>query len=221
MKYEVNNIGFKTKADMKAHVRNIIDTNGVGHIKDVESFNFLLEFFKYHPGYIEKRGCGIESVEIRKNLEWGHNEFWIVRVDGTSTDISLNMCLRMKHPTLEQYVRSCCREAVFIDIKNFKIKHFYDKETSICPITNKTYSIKESHVHHNEPWSFDRIFKMWWEKKKDCITLDDIGGCGDGDVVKKFVKTELSDNFRRFHNSKSDLQVLSVEGHRKIKSKHS
>ena len=66
----------------------------------VGSLLYLLikEIFVNHNEWEIKKGVGIDHLEVRISSTFRKNkEFWIVRTDGTETDISYTKCLSSKH----------------------------------------------------------------------------------------------------------------------------
>lgn len=87
-KVTVNNIEFNSKTKVQEYAKTILNKYTSNEILSQEDSEFMIAYFEqFHYEWKRKNGAGIENVFIKKS-EWENNEFWILRKDGTTTDIS-------------------------------------------------------------------------------------------------------------------------------------
>ena len=84
-----------TIADKQKVCRFIINNTPVNGIVEEKHSKWLIkEIFVNHNEWEIKKGVGIDHLEVRISTTFRKNkEFWIVRTDGTETDISFTKCL--------------------------------------------------------------------------------------------------------------------------------
>lgn len=77
-----------TRRELTNKCREIRDNNKWKTLNE-EDFNFLMtEIFPYHDKWEEKKGCGVKSIIVRITEPYKNFGFYLVRKDGTMTDIS-------------------------------------------------------------------------------------------------------------------------------------
>jgi len=164
---------------------------------------FLRELIALHIDADEKVGCGIERFEVRRNA--GNTlGFWIVRVDGTSTDFSFLRCLGAVTHSVR--VRIAMRHSIHGDVVNFRERAFADSKTMTCPISNELVTRESCHVDHSEP----KFLQL-----ADAFAAS-IGGyeiieadAFDGTFGAVFASSEVRSKWRAYHNAHAALRIVS------------
>ena len=165
----------------------------------------LYEIFKSHPHWEEKEGCGIHHFEVRRGL-YGEKCFYIVRVDGTSTDISYRKALH-SYPTKRADIVKACRTVISPVIENLRNQI---KLPFTCPITGEVITDKSDvHIDHYD-LTFKELFDLWIKDKDIDEVYKSIGECRkDGCVEVYFNDPMLAMDFYEFHNPHTHLRAVS------------
>ena len=83
---------FATQADLKVHIRGIIDGAELNTPLEESAAAFLIDVLRRHHNWVDKEGAGIISIVIRLNPPPGFGParrgLWLIRGDGSETDIS-------------------------------------------------------------------------------------------------------------------------------------
>jgi hypothetical protein len=210
--YIVNGKLFKTKDELRKYIHNIRDSYLDGQELNDEHFEFMLDLLQRHEEPHIKIGCGVSCMCIKTNEVFKRNrEFWLVRLDGTETDFSVEVCLR--HRTKIQKFKSACRTAVAPFIRQFKLDFFADRSEEICPLTGEIMSLRHnSHVDHVFPNTFDRIFQEFIKRYQVDVADIELLTSEDGRVRNEIVDKELEQKFVDFHNELAKLRIVSKKG---------
>ena len=201
----LNNVNYETKTEVHKLIKNILHKYQIDDVVNAEDKTILSDLLGYHQNFPQKRGCGIADFLIYIN-SYNRRGFKLIRLDGSSTDFSYMKCIT--HQSLASKVKECCREAVSLDIRNFKTNQFSDKKEMICPYSKEVVTQGNCHVHHQFP-SFLEIFDEWYNSKT--ITESDISKSVDNSEARKFVNEDLKKDFREFHYRIANLQIVSIK----------
>lgn len=210
----VNGESFATKKDLQERIRGILWSYRNGDTVNMFDAPFLTSLFQQHPDADQKIGAGIACIEVRRNPVYMNTQgFWIVRADGTETDISYLECLT---PTshAKRFERAC-RAAVEPDTIRFKELFFADATTTVkqCPFTGDQLSFVGSHVDHIAPLTFKRLvsdFIAWANLNIDNVQIDGRGV--DGAIQDTFADDNLRSQWIDYHNEHAKLRVISRMG---------
>lgn len=147
MKYNIGDIGFKTKKDCETYTRNIVNSNGCGRIhKDHKDYSFFENLIKNHPHYDEKIGEGIDYFYIVINpMNKTGLHLMIQRVDGTNVDISWVYCCQFKEHSVDDILTRAMRASIKDYVIAFKQSQILI--CNICKSDDKPYH--EYHTDHN------------------------------------------------------------------------
>ncbi len=210
--YIVNGKLFKTKDELRKYIRNIKDSYLNGQRLNDEHFEFMFDLLQRHEEPQIKIGCGIAYMYVKTNEVYKRNqEFWLVRLDGTHTDFSFEVCI--KHSTQLQKFKNACRTAVSPYIMQFKLDFFANKSEAICPLTGEVMSLKNnSHVDHTLPNTFDKIVQEFIRQYKINVANVELFTAEDGRVRNEVVDKELEQQFVKFHNEVAKLRIVSRRG---------
>jgi len=189
---KINNKEFKNKTQTLSYFKKVLNSYSVGQFLSDEHQLEILDLLKFHENYEHKLGCGISKIQISTNF-WSAKAFLIHRIDGSTTDFSYLKCLNP--PTFERNIYTCCRNAIFEDIK---------------PLIERG-----KHLHHEEI-SFKKLVDDWM-KTGIKITEEDMSkSSDDNNIVKHFVNNELTDSFRKYHKENAKMVLLTIDEHRAI-----
>lgn len=210
----VNGEEFSSKKALQERVRSILHSYRSGNVVNMFDAPFLLSLFSRHPAADQKIGCGVAQIEVRKNLVYTHTQcFWIVRVDGTETDISYRECLS---PTSHaQRFANACRAAVEPSTMAFKQRHFdsLSGQPYYCPLTGELLRFVGSHVDHIPPQTFSAILATFitrFDINVDAVVIDGRGI--DGSIQDTLRDSVLEQQWIDYHDSVANLRVVSRAG---------
>lgn len=218
--YTVNGLSFKTKQELREHIRSIRDCYGDGVIIADEHFDFMLDLLNRHESADIKIGCGVAYMYVKTNEVFKRNrEFWLVRTDGSETDFSYEICL--KHETKLQKFKSACRTAVAPYVMEFKIRFFTAADgVAICPITSERMTLRDNaHVDHEPPNTFDKIVSDFIQIRGLDVEEIDLITAEDGRVRNEIASKVIEADFIRFHNEQANLRVVSKRANLSIVKK--
>ena len=192
-----------TKKEMTNRCREIL--NDTSKIVDKPSTDFLINnIFPNHLRWKNKVGVGIDHIEVRPDI-YGGKCFYLVRVDGSFTDISYVKSITPEKPI--DYVKRACRTAVEGKIM--------EKRESItlpytCPITGEIiWDMSNIHIDHYD-LTFDELFNDWI-KDKDINELykKTLDSSKDNSTITYFNDKEIIKDFVEFHNKHTHLRAVS------------
>ena len=145
----INDIKFNTQKNAIDYTRKVLsDLECIREIRtSAEGWDYLNALIKRHPQYESKKGVGIHSIIIKRNL-CNHIAMDLKRNDGTTVDISWRHCVTGQSATPKQNLISAMRFAVKEQIDDFKrsVQQF-PRDCEICfkPILMP----KDMHIHHD------------------------------------------------------------------------
>lgn len=206
MKYTIDGKQFATKAKLKGTIREILHSYQIGQELSPDDFSFMRSVLDMHPDSDIKIGCGVARMYVRQNAVYRRNrEFWLQRLDDTETDFSFNECLKPTTP-LKKF-KIACRNAIREDVIAFRNQNL--SQDSACPFTGQALTVQNVHVDHVPPITFDAIvdeFIQLYSIEPEEVNLT---GVKDGEIGDNFSDSNLSELFRRFHNEKAQLRLVS------------
>jgi len=131
---------FKTKKELEEYVRHKLASIRTNSRKFYEvknnDFKFLLELFKRHPSYNEKRGSGIAKILVGPNPS-GASHIVLKRTDGTEIDISWKICISGRERSLNSVQKEILRNSI-----KDQIIEFGEKTPQICNICDSYFCAK-------------------------------------------------------------------------------
>ena len=189
-----------SKFELTTLCREIIKIHPTGHILQGRNKLLITALLEHHPRYLEKRGCGIKDIIIKKAI-YGTKCFFIIRTDGSEIDFSFNSCINGKKASITIFSDSC-RYAVK-DIIFQKVKKY-------CSENNLNFHDYE--FHHNPPFkdivsNFINIYKIDFNKV-------DYADCQDGG--KRFENKILDEYFIEYHEKVCNYKILKKQEHLEI-----
>lgn len=172
---------------------------------DEESSRFLVEqVFPGHPEWDEKMGIGIDHLEVRPD-GYGGRCFFIVRRDGSFTDISFIMSI--SPPKKRTDVIRACRAVIKPIILQMRDSI---KLPFVCPITGEIVTDKHNvHIDHYD-LTFREVFDAWIiDKDIDELYRRTLKSNTDNSTSTCFDDDVLCKDFLEFHNQNTHLRAVS------------
>ena len=191
---------------------------------------FVRENLQNHPDVKEKIGVGIDHFVVADDGQ-GSCCIRLVRVDTTSTPISMWSCLNKSNPF--DMFSAACRAAVVSDVIAAKNAAFgfgtgpqpgevFDAASVwlmgnpmiICPVKKVGITYSQAHVHHDDPWPFEKIVRAFIESRPD---IDANNLCAyvcrnpNLDTKIQLKDLKLATDFYVFHKERARLVVVSGE----------
>ena len=173
--------------------------------------DFLIGMVSLHPRSDEKIGCGISEVRII-NPGWPGRCFGIVRLDGSTTDVSYLKCFGRSAPDPAAEVRQnfvkACREAIVPSILDFKHEIFPGREGWVeCPLTGKPLFWGDCHIDHAPPQTFAVIVASFIRQRHPDLTAIPVTGLLDGQT-RRSLPESIAAEFRDFHDQRATLRAI-------------
>ena len=186
-------------------------------VTSTERHQCLLDLIKQHPEAKNKIGVGIYRFEIRQNpIFRNQNTFYLIRVDGTSTDFSFRSCISGKKKTA--WASFCCaaRNAVADQILVFKSAAFMAADRPACGITGNPVAWNNCHVDHVV--EFSELLRRFVEQHN--IDVDTaIKPSSDMQIVAGFACDDLRRKWCEYHHSFAELRLTTPEANLSRKTK--
>lgn len=181
-----------------------------------EDKRWLYRLFENHPEWKKKKGVGIKDI-IRRKTMWGNKCFYLIRKDGSETDISYKVCIIGK-PTKLAEVKKACRYAVTSEVMKVANAVRYGVDT--CPITGDILTKGNTHIDHYN-LTFAELFKKWVKQYDIDMLHSLINRSADGDTTTRFVSAQIEKDFIAFHNANTHLRAVTKEANLNILTKKS
>jgi hypothetical protein len=212
MEYFINGIFFKTKKSIEDYVKNILYAGNIGDPVKGDDFEFMICFFEmFHHEWIIKKGCGINNLfRIKQPIYNKYRSFFIVRTDGSTTDISYKISKIQKENTRKDF-NNALRNAIKNQITEFRNNVFSKSDIVKCPFTGEVLSIFNSHVDHFEP-SFEDLVQIFIDKHNITNIENLISIPADNQTSAVIIDESIKVMFEKFHRETAKLRVLSIKG---------
>lgn len=210
MKYEIAGQLFNKKDELREYIRNILHTYSKGDELSKLHVEFMTEVLERHPQAADKIGVGIETMAIRLNPVYGQKEFYLIRLDGTSTDFSFERCLTPRTALAD--FKSACRVAIVPDVLAFK-NGFWDRQGAApfhCPFTNEELFFDSCHIDHQPPNTFDQIVMSFIREYGIDVNAQELDGAKmDNSFQLRIANPMIEKQFIQYHKEKATLRVVS------------
>lgn len=211
--FVVNGEEFKTKKELQDRVRSILWSYRDGDTVDMLDTPFLIDFFHLHPSADQKVGCGIAAIEVRRNPVYTQTQgFWIVRSDGSDTDISYLECLT-ETPHHKRFERAC-RVAVEPSVIWFKQTAFDNAGGFLhCPFTGEKLTFTSCHADHIAPKTFQSLLADFVRIHGIDIDSLQVNGKGDDGAIQDTLdNADLERLWIEYHDRHAELRIVSRIG---------
>ena len=200
----INGLEFKTKASAKLHIQEITKKSFGSAISTGDSeWDFLNSLLDRHPECIQKRGVGIQSFKVvrnvYKNLEWK-----ILRTDGSKIDFSWINCLDESHKSPLDNLKDAMRLAIEGQVDEFKEREFFTG--MICECCGHTITdLAVTHVDHIN--FFDLLADGFIALNSD-HPLDFDDDKLTNRARFKAVDANYKESWEEFHLEKAELRII-------------
>lgn len=176
-----------------------------GFVKDTEDYNFLLESFALCPYFdMKTQGQSLKAIQKRRTGSYGTCCFYLIREDGSCTDISYTKMFRKD--ILTDDVLAALRTAIDPIISEFRQTFEpFDYEGKHIE------KVEDANVDHYD-LKFKELASIWIEQKGGVSELrNKVNATDDGSTVTCFTDETLNAEFREFHNAHTHLRFLPKE----------
>jgi len=199
-KYQIGEIGFKTKTEAVNYTRNILKNN-LGRIitKNDKLFNYLLCMVEMHTDRDEKIGAGIDSFIIKLN-NYNNIALYINRIDNTKIDISWKYVCQFKPRNSNHNLISALRNSINYQICEYRSKN---SDKLICELCQSKNNIHIDHIIHFQKIREDFINSTRLtipEKFDDCPNTHQ--------AVFKYKDLEFRKQWAKYHKENATLRPL-------------
>lgn len=164
---------------------------------------FLLSIFEGHNEWDIKKGVGIKSISIAKNIF--NNCFQVNRIDGSFTDISFMNSITNRSKVYE--IKKACRNSIRDYIVKFRNENVVFG-VSTCPFTREILTLQNTHIDHYD-LAFDKMFNLWVLNYDIEFLYSKINETKDNSVITYFIDNQIINEFREFHHKNSKLRPVS------------
>lgn len=205
MKYEIAGIKFKTKADIKNYIRELISKYHECDILEDDDHEFILEVLNMHPDAENKIGEGVHCFFVMTDKSRTNNKYFkIFRTDKTSIDFSWVKCIDgCKNIKLKRFTDTCRHEIIGQIIK-FRDKHL---QGDYIMHENGTL-IKKEDAHIDHVYEFRKIVKDFIKETGTNIDEIEIIDTKDG-LYKEFMCQPYTLLWRDYHKKHAKLRVIT------------
>jgi len=195
------------KKEIAQKAKDILHKYPVNHsVSELADYEFLMNLFRQHPHYSIKAGSGIKDIVIYLT-EFKNRCFYIIRDDGTSTDISYLVCINGAG-TKKSDINRACRSAIHPVIVKYRNENVVSG-TTVCPISGEILTYDNVHIDHYD-LTFQELFNLWL-KGKDINWLHSKLNITTADAEHQVFFTDMAIivNFINFHNQHTHLRAVS------------
>jgi len=187
-----------TKTEILNKCKQLLNGNKLTHDDKV----FLISVFKNHSDWDSKKGSNPKDIIIEKT-SWGNNCFFILREDGTKTDISYIKALTK--PSHKKEVLIALRYAVKDEIYNYRLNNIVFGETK-CAISNEILFKDNTHIDHYN-LTFNELAKNWL-RNKDLNSIK-VNESIDNSYDTYLLDKDLEADFIKYHNENTNLRGVT------------
>lgn len=195
---------FGSAVELKSHVRAIAARSDVGAALCGSDSAVLRDLVKLHPWADEKIGAGVKSLEFRSGIG-ASKALYIVRVDGSETDISWLKCIDGHNQ--RGAVSDAFRKAVLDQILDF-LGHVF-RTGARCELSGEVLSRGNVHVDHIIPFA-DLVSSFLASVGQTYDTIQTVSA-EDG----RGIDLEFPQAWREYHRAHAHLRAVSADAHRK------
>lgn len=199
---------FRTKADLENHIRSIVAKYPHEKPMAAEDVAFMVEVFKRHYRWGEKRGAGVAGMVTRRVYSATGASTGIVlkRVDGTEVDISWVVCLMPGgRPKPKRDLSVAARYEVLAQRNDasHSVPH-----GAPCPLCGQPLASGDRHVDHAPPHTFEGLLDFWLIEEG--LSYQDIEVEDVGVADAQFTDRLLAARWQEFHREHAVLRVIHI-----------
>lgn len=213
---EVGPLTFPSKKAAEDHYRAIRDAHKDGGMIPEPHATQLHWLLDRHPEAAEKRGAGVAGFRVRKAMG-GTECFWVIRVDGTTTDISFRYCIDGKPPTAMKEMLQAMRAEVEESVRAFRRQFFLDHGGGDgrvnCAISGVPILPAECDVDHVPPKTFHALATAFLTERGIVPDRHHVTAPADNQYVPRLVDLALAADWRAYHDARAVLRILEKGVH--------
>lgn len=202
-----NGIKYKSKKDFELYAKDLI-YNKIGCCSSVSNtnyFNELFTFLRRHPDEDKLSGMIDFKVSVNK-LNRKAYEIYVLKNDGTETDISWRCAISGKSYSKNWELNSAFRSSISYQIMEFRNSH--DNVCDMCSSDNTNIHI--DHVNHFVLLTKDFIGLM---KKENIVVPIKFRKLDDGTNRHTFSEEDdyFCSRWKEYHRLNAELRVLCAD----------
>jgi hypothetical protein len=191
-----------TKKYQKDQCKEILNKYALNHTI-IEEREFLVNVFKNHPNWLEKRGKGGRRIFIGQD-NYKHRCFFIERIDNTVVDISYLTAIAGNSKSDLERIKIACRTAILPEIIDFRNKNVIFGVTK-CAISGEILTKENINIDHYE-LKFSEMFDLWIKKY---IPKELVKNIQVQDQTSSFTNDIILNDFISFHNINCKLRAVT------------
>lgn len=216
--YTLNGVRYSSKEAVSDHAKAIKDKHRPGEFLEGDELDFMLELLLWHPDAATKIGVGIRHLMVRANPQFGHNEFYLIRTDGSATEFSYKQCVQPK--TAEAEFKTACRVAIAPDVIAFGQAYFAETRFSKCPLTGEEMTSANAHIDHTPPTTFSALLSAFVKLHGIVPALVELTGKHEDNSFRlQIADEELRNAWIAYHRQYARLRVISEQANLNIVGK--
>jgi len=200
-KVKFGNLEFKSQKDAKEYVRQLFESIGTCYSlknKNNSHFNKVLDVLKRHPRASEKLD-NLKDIEVKK-CKLGFALF-VIYNDGTSDDISWNMCITGREKSDSSKLKSALRYAIEDQIQDYKDEN----DTSYC---NECFTPIYDDLHIDHVIHFAKLVYDFNKTRSDIPTVFDDARDLPGHKIFKSSDSKYENEWKTYHRNNAILRPL-------------
>ena len=191
-----------TKKYQKDQCKEILNKYALNHTI-IEEREFLVNVFKNHPNWLEKRGKGGRRIFIGQD-NYKHRCFFIERIDNTVVDISYLTAIAGNNKSDLERIKIACRTAILPEILDYRNKNVIFGVTK-CAISGEILTKENINIDHYE-LKFSEMFDLWIKKY---IPKELVKNIQVQDQTSSFTNDIILNDFISFHNINCKLRAVT------------
>ena len=208
-------IHFKTQAQAKTHVKNVIHTVGIGNFvtKADKEYALFEDLVKRNPYEADIRGVGIDRFQIRENPLL-RNSFCVyaIRTNGSETSMSVNRGIHCRIATQHELWTEALRQAVCDQIMAFKSLNY--GPGACCSVCGKSYKgIEDAQVDHTV--LFEELVDAFVENTGVTPPTEYADCPITGISLFREEDASIKNRWAEYHRSAAHLRLLCADCHKK------
>jgi hypothetical protein len=191
-----------TKKYQKDQCKEILNKYALNHTI-IEEREFLVNVFKNHPNWLEKRGKGGRRIFIGQD-NYKHRCFFIERIDNTVVDISYLTAIAGNNKSDLERIKIACRTAILPEILDYRNKNVIFGVTK-CAISDEILTKENINIDHYD-LKFSEMFDLWIKKY---ISKELVKNIQVQDQTSRFTNDIILNDFISFHNLNCKLRAVT------------
>jgi len=200
--FKLDTFAFNTKAEAKEAIRYIMNHNINHEPLDIVQTELVTAAAKMHHNYEQKFNTKpIAYITTNKN-KFNKNAFYIVYKDETIEVLSFTKIWKTAEQADKTNFANAARNAIIQTIVSFKQDCFRNRTQVQSYVSSAILTWNEVHIDHAYP-KFAKILS-------DFVSLYGRPPIIDKGEYYEFLHQEDKDHFKKFHDKRANLRILSV-----------